>query len=185
MPLPHISAVGAQRLSDNHFLHVASECAICISAEHADIDDTDESSRTSIIKIEACGHIYHELCLSTWLETQLDNAADGTCPECRQTLVQAEEPIGALSHIEQVLEQSLESLNALLLESETRYKVLYSEICTTAASSDNITVIEAKKAADIALADLRASLKGGEEMAEMIRAELRNVRNVAEAHIEA
>lgn len=84
-----------------------------------------------------------------------------------------------------MLEQSLESLNALLLKSETRYKELYSKICTTAASSDNITVIEAKKAADIALADLRASLKGGEEMAEVIRAELRNVRNVTAAHIEA
>ncbi|XP_031617974.1 uncharacterized protein LOC116337504 [Contarinia nasturtii] len=54
------------------------ECAVC-SEEFGQRNDTRD------IIITPCGHVYHEPCLSKWLQfgTKLDEAPR-TCPECRQ-----------------------------------------------------------------------------------------------------
>ncbi|HBF07497.1 MAG TPA: hypothetical protein DDW29_04535, partial [Gammaproteobacteria bacterium] len=60
------------------------DCSICI--EPKDPQDTTNK----LIKIENCGHDFHESCLANWHNSNNQNSSN--CPECRQ-------PIGFLPRL--------------------------------------------------------------------------------------
>lgn len=53
-------------------------CAICGDA-------FDEFKR---VRATRCGHVYHELCLSKWVSTQIREGRNTNCPKCRASLLQ-------------------------------------------------------------------------------------------------
>lgn len=53
------------------------KCPICAEADPFDQPDN------RVVKTP-CGHIFHRMCLSSWLETLGDRG--GTCPSCRELL---------------------------------------------------------------------------------------------------
>ena len=79
------------RLSDDHYTANQDECDICRAAEVADPPDFNvdtNTSRTAVIKISSCNHIFHAVCLRGWLSTEIiSNDNDGTCPKCRVVLI--------------------------------------------------------------------------------------------------
>jgi hypothetical protein len=110
MPPPTAHNFPSTRLPDDHFLAHNTECDICKVAEATDIDyyllahnsegnihapaeavgedASDEDLRKAIIKIDACHHVFHKLCLTTWIDAQLCSTGTGTCPMCRRNLVE-------------------------------------------------------------------------------------------------
>jgi hypothetical protein len=86
--------VNAENLPDYHFIIHNDECSICKTAEEADPPasnvDLSHISPKAVAKLRACGHIFHELCLQGWLQTQVvTNNTGGTCPMCRAVLIPA------------------------------------------------------------------------------------------------
>jgi hypothetical protein len=86
-----ISDFGTQSLANDYFTIHDTECSICLCAESVGIGNKDATSKpdTAIVKLDACDHIYHKTCLSTWV-SRIKNDMNVTCPMCRQILVQVE-----------------------------------------------------------------------------------------------
>jgi hypothetical protein len=85
------------RLEDQYYSRNNITCNICRTDAEADVDpptfeqDPDHDLRsipqTSVIRTSACGHKFHELCLVSWLHSQLLQDQHGTCPKCRGLLI--------------------------------------------------------------------------------------------------
>ncbi|XP_055322496.1 uncharacterized protein LOC129578249 isoform X2 [Sitodiplosis mosellana] len=63
----------------------AIECAIC-SEEFGKRNDNDSSD----VVVTPCGHVFHEMCLSKWLQYGVQAAEPKTCPECRQAVTMSQ-----------------------------------------------------------------------------------------------
>jgi hypothetical protein len=86
--------INAENLPDYHFIIHNDECGICKTAEEADPPASNAElshiSPKAIAILRVCGHIFHELCLQEWLNTQvINNNTSGTCPTCRAVLIPA------------------------------------------------------------------------------------------------
>jgi hypothetical protein len=76
------------KLPINYFIAHNVTCDICRYAKEADVEEGNTGiSRTSVVAIVACGHIFHGLCVFTWVEHQVNSRRNGTCPMCRCVLV--------------------------------------------------------------------------------------------------
>lgn len=51
------------------------------------IDSDGGTSLTTVFKTKKCGHVFHEVCLYTWLHTLLKTYSAGTCLKFRQFLM--------------------------------------------------------------------------------------------------
>ena len=83
-------SVAIQYLSNDYFRVHNTECSICHSADRAthppETTVTPQIAPTSIVQTATCAHVFHELCLYTWVTTQLATR-HATCPMCRHVLV--------------------------------------------------------------------------------------------------
>jgi hypothetical protein len=61
-------------LPHDHFIATSSSCSIC----------TDHSVRPTVST--TCKHIFHNMCLGTWLRELAGGRREGTCPYCRNVL---------------------------------------------------------------------------------------------------
>ncbi|KAF2828116.1 hypothetical protein CC86DRAFT_204498 [Ophiobolus disseminans] len=83
-PQIHEATLQCYRMAVDHFQTHNTECDICKSAE------APNPAYDVIAKLEACSHIFHHHCITTWLSTQLNNPVNpshGTCPMCRCVLL--------------------------------------------------------------------------------------------------
>lgn len=73
-----------ENLLHNHFSASGTDCVIC----RADTEDhAPNTDTTAIVKIKSCGHVFHKVCLRTWLKSQLVQNNNGSCTMCRDDLV--------------------------------------------------------------------------------------------------
>jgi len=118
------------RLPDHYFLTHNTECSICHSADRA--AESSQAAQvaptpivqiapTSIIQTEACAHVFHELCLYTWVNIQLA-MRHATCPMCRHVLVN--NPNTATMMLAEVRER----LEDLEREVEELYEIMYEQM---------------------------------------------------------
>ncbi|KAL6705619.1 hypothetical protein ACN47E_006566 [Coniothyrium glycines] len=78
-----------ENLSDEYYINSGTECVICKSDAEADQPTTADSiCNRAVVKIKACNHIFHKLCLYTWFQSQLARNEEATCPMCRRTLIE-------------------------------------------------------------------------------------------------
>jgi hypothetical protein len=85
-------ADGVDVLPDDHYVAHDIECDICGAAEEADVaEDVDQTSvsSTTVVQTKACisPHVFHKLCLYTWLDSNLRQDQDATCPMYRHKLI--------------------------------------------------------------------------------------------------
>jgi hypothetical protein len=100
------AAFAVSQLEDDHFETHNTECDICKSAEAPDSDTS-----ASIFQLQICRHIFHEVCIRTWLAT-----GSSTCPMCRTVLVELS-VVNARANIEARL-NALREANRELLEAQ-------------------------------------------------------------------
>jgi hypothetical protein len=84
-------SVGSTVLGDNYYTTHNKSCGICQEQE-VDVPPTalgNSISSSSVIKVNSCEHIFHKICLQTWLISTRSNRCDATCPMCRALLVAA------------------------------------------------------------------------------------------------
>ncbi|KAG9187252.1 hypothetical protein G6011_05123 [Alternaria panax] len=98
-------------LQDDHYVIHGNECDICDCDEKADpseiVYQASSVSSTAITQAKTCPspHLFHKLCLYTWLHTKLHKDEDATCPVCRTRLI-----MSARSERMQVCLEQLKSL---------------------------------------------------------------------------
>jgi hypothetical protein len=144
-----IGTFTATFLPDNHYHVTKTSCSICQCADRADdppktylSSQMEHISPTQIIRANVCGHVFHELCIQTWVATQLAlhgvnaKAHHVTCPMCRTVLLEggvesgrdlvAEESARRTERRERLrgmegrLEEATETLRRLRAEMEAR-----------------------------------------------------------------
>jgi hypothetical protein len=64
-------------LPHDHFIATSSSCPIC----------TEHSAHPTIQT--TCKHVFHNVCLNTWLRELVHDGKEGTCPCCRNVLFRA------------------------------------------------------------------------------------------------
>jgi hypothetical protein len=80
---PPVLSADALWLEETYFHDNDTECSICRSA------DAPEPDQPEVISIQACKHIFHEYCVTAWLNFQLsdvEHPRDPSCPMCRHVL---------------------------------------------------------------------------------------------------
>jgi hypothetical protein len=83
------------RLEDDYYCCSDTECDICRTDREADSPKTEEDPennlnaipRTSVVKTSVCCHDFHEVCLVSWIHSQIQEQLHGTCPKCRGELL--------------------------------------------------------------------------------------------------
>jgi hypothetical protein len=78
-------------LPQEHFRECDTECPICKSAENPTVEDPVvagiQEDYASLSVKTSCNHMFHMYCLYNWLGSQIQNDRQGTCPICRETLI--------------------------------------------------------------------------------------------------
>jgi hypothetical protein len=137
-------------LPPNHYRATNTSCSICHCADRAvDPPWTSLSSQmthispTHIIRTHDCNHIFHELCLHTWVATQLESygvnvqAHHVTCPMCRTVLLRQQDhsPRDLVAEIERHSEEARARLRRLT-EMEKELKEAREELRRVRAEMD-------------------------------------------------
>ncbi|KAF2110392.1 hypothetical protein BDV96DRAFT_583929 [Lophiotrema nucula] len=77
---------GVERMDDESFEDKGWQCAICYEGKREEERDDDGGKKGDVVvKIKACGHVYHKECLGIWLES-IPATGEATCPLCRAVL---------------------------------------------------------------------------------------------------
>ncbi|CAG5142732.1 uncharacterized protein ALTATR162_LOCUS1209 [Alternaria atra] len=80
-------------LQDDHYVMHGTECDICGASEKVDLIEIVKQasyvSGTALVQTKVCQlpHVFHKLCLYTWLHTKLHKNEDATCPMCRTKFI--------------------------------------------------------------------------------------------------
>jgi hypothetical protein len=80
-------------LQDDHYVMHGNKCDICGASERTDLTEivkqASSVSSTAVVQTKTCRlpHVFHKLCLYTWLHTKLHKNEDATCPMCRAKFI--------------------------------------------------------------------------------------------------
>ena len=109
----HILRYRANNLPDDYYKQYKIVCNICYNDEKADcgleeastpISDMEANIRatlpTSTIHATVCRHVFHERCLTKWLQEQTNRRLHGNCSMCRSMLVFNSTAIACARHSE-------------------------------------------------------------------------------------
>jgi hypothetical protein len=137
------------KLADDHF-HTQddSECNICTFKDAPEQDDA-ASANNSIIKIDVCNHVYHEVCIKTWLSTQLQTT-HGTCPMSRTVIIHNPAPRDA----QQVARNNLMEIMVELERLEEQFRAILARINTDAVNVQAAGRLRTSEESDRDLEDL-------------------------------
>jgi hypothetical protein len=105
-------------LPENHYVEHGDTCDICRCDRMADpstVEQASSISRSAVCQTKTCPspHVFHKLCIYTWMHTKLHSGGDATCPMCRTTIIVFSPVQGIQSNLE-AIQSNVSILNNLL-----------------------------------------------------------------------
>jgi hypothetical protein len=154
-------------LQDDYYIIHSKECDICGADEKADaseiVEQASNISPTKVVQTKTCPspHVFHKLCLHTWLRTKIHKDEDATCPMCRTRFILSARSKKMQVYLEQ-LQSHVRRCNTVIEHTALQMNQIGEEIERAKQEQHGIAADETRK---LALLDKRRALVTAQRVA--------------------